>query len=100
MDDRANEISGLLVYNRLEAYSLRKQRELLPIFKHRNEILYLVETQAVTIVCGHTGCGKSTQIPQYLDETGWARDGRIIACTQVCCFSFFPFHIQVSSLKK
>jgi len=31
---------------------------------------------------GQTGCGKTTQLPQYLFEAGWAADGRVIACTQ------------------
>jgi len=46
-------------------------------------ISYSIETSHVTIVQGETGCGKSTQIPQYLMEAGWADGGRCIACTQV-----------------
>jgi ATP-dependent RNA helicase DDX35 len=34
------------------------------------------------IVVGQTGCGKTTQLPQYLLESGWAADGNVIACTQ------------------
>ena len=33
-------------------------------------------------VVGQTGCGKTTQLPQYLMEAGWASDGRVIGCTQ------------------
>ncbi|EJT98205.1 pre-mRNA splicing factor [Dacryopinax primogenitus] len=36
----------------------------------------------VLIVVGQTGCGKTTQLPQYLFETGWAGDSKVIACTQ------------------
>jgi len=36
----------------------------------------------VLIVVGQTGCGKTTQLPQYLHEAGWASDGNVIACTQ------------------
>ncbi|XP_010529181.1 PREDICTED: probable pre-mRNA-splicing factor ATP-dependent RNA helicase DEAH9 [Tarenaya hassleriana] len=62
--------------------SMEKQRQRLPVYKHRTEILYLVETHATTIVVGETGSGKTTQIPQYLREAGWADGGRVIACTQ------------------
>uniref|UniRef100_A0A6G3MMM2 RNA helicase n=1 Tax=Henneguya salminicola TaxID=69463 RepID=A0A6G3MMM2_HENSL len=31
---------------------------------------------------GQTGCGKSTQIPQYLHEAGWTKKGYMIAITQ------------------
>ncbi|EIN07584.1 P-loop containing nucleoside triphosphate hydrolase protein [Punctularia strigosozonata HHB-11173 SS5] len=64
------------------AYSIQAQRERLPIFKHREKLLYCVETFGVTIVVGQTGCGKTTQLPQYLYEAGWAADGNVIACTQ------------------
>lgn len=44
--------------------------------------MYLVENYPIVIVVGETGSGKTTQIPQYLDEYGWANDGKIIGCTQ------------------
>uniref|UniRef100_A0A0E0BYX8 RNA helicase n=1 Tax=Oryza meridionalis TaxID=40149 RepID=A0A0E0BYX8_9ORYZ len=62
--------------------SLERQRQLLPVYKYRKAILYLVERHATTIVVGETGSGKSTQIPQYLKEAGWAEGGRLIGCTQ------------------
>ena len=31
---------------------------------------------------GETGCGKSTQLPQYLHENGWSDGGREVVCTQ------------------
>ncbi|MED6195812.1 ATPdependent RNA helicase [Stylosanthes scabra] len=62
--------------------SMEKQRQRLPVYKYRTAILYLVETHATTIIVGETGSGKTTQIPQFLKDAGWASGGRLIACTQ------------------
>ncbi|PSS20318.1 hypothetical protein M430DRAFT_58167 [Amorphotheca resinae ATCC 22711] len=62
--------------------SLHKPASLLPIARHRQSLLYLIETYPVTIVVGQTGSGKTTQIPQYLEQAGWCSDGKVIAVTQ------------------
>lgn len=62
--------------------ALHKPSALLPIAKHRESILYLVETRQVLIVVGQTGSGKTTQIPQFLEKAGWCADGKVIAVTQ------------------
>ncbi|PNW76512.1 hypothetical protein CHLRE_11g467654v5 [Chlamydomonas reinhardtii] len=54
----------------------------LPVSKYRRQILWLVENHAVTIIVGETGSGKTTQVPQFLLEAGWAESGYAIACTQ------------------
>lgn len=38
----------------------------LPIIFHEREIMENIENNVVTIVCGETGSGKSTQIPQFI----------------------------------
>lgn len=63
--------------------SLHKPASLLPIARHRQNLLYLIETYPVTIVVGQTGSGKTTQIPQYLEQAGWCSSGKVIAVTQV-----------------
>lgn len=63
--------------------ALHKPAALLPIAKHREALLYLVETYPVLVVVGQTGSGKSTQIPQFLEHAGWCADGKIIGVTQV-----------------
>lgn len=61
---------------------LAQQRLLLPIHKHRRQILYAVENYHVVIIQGQTGSGKSTQLPQYLMENGWGDRGFTIVSTQ------------------
>jgi ATP-dependent RNA helicase DDX35 len=68
--------------------SLYKPASLLPIARHRDSLLYIVEQFRVTIVVGQTGSGKTTQLPQYLDQAGWTADGKVVAVTQVCCVNF------------
>ena len=50
------------------------ERQILPIAAHRTQILYSLEKYGVVVLVGETGCGKSTQLPQYLYENGWADD--------------------------
>lgn len=45
-----------------------KKRTKLPAFEKKQEILDLLAQHQVIIVSGDTGCGKSTQIPQYILE--------------------------------
>lgn len=80
--DRDQAATAATVYNAREHLALQDQRSRLPVYKHRKELLYLVETHATTLVVGETGSGKTTQIPQYLHEAGWTEGGRMVACTQ------------------
>lgn len=63
--------------------ALYKPSSLLPIAKHRQSLLYAIETFSVTVVVGQTGSGKTTQLPQFLDQAGWCADGKMIGVTQV-----------------
>ncbi|CAO3593191.1 unnamed protein product [Absidia cylindrospora] len=47
---------------------MKAKREELPIADYRQEILHLVQLHQVVIISGETGCGKSTQVPQFLAE--------------------------------
>lgn len=61
--------------------SIKQQRESLPVFKFRQQLLEAVAENQLMIVVGDTGSGKTTQLTQYLAEGGWANNG-IIGCTQ------------------
>lgn len=56
-------------------------RKLLPVYPYREEFLAAVKDHSVLIVVGETGSGKTTQLPQYLDEIGYSELGKI-GCTQ------------------
>lgn len=47
---------------------IRGVRAKLPAYKYRSELLQAINGSFVTIVCGQTGCGKSTQVPFQLFE--------------------------------
>ena len=42
----------------------------LPVYEKRDEIEYAIQNNQVTIICGETGSGKTTQIPQICLELG------------------------------
>nr|XP_026494581.1 putative ATP-dependent RNA helicase DHX57 [Vanessa tameamea] len=70
-------------YNRMMS-----DRRKLPAWQKRKEILEAINKSQVIVVSGETGCGKSTQVPQYiLDDwlSNYKNNGREhveIVCTQ------------------
>ncbi|KAL8852735.1 MAG: hypothetical protein Q9221_002365 [Calogaya cf. arnoldii] len=48
--------------------NMMRQRKNLPIWGFKNEILQTIFGHQIVIVCGETGCGKSTQVPSYILE--------------------------------
>eukprot|EP01065_Artemidia_motanka_P047983 TRINITY_DN7631_c0_g1_i1.p1 TRINITY_DN7631_c0_g1~~TRINITY_DN7631_c0_g1_i1.p1 ORF type:complete len:741 (+),score=195.30 TRINITY_DN7631_c0_g1_i1:59-2224(+) len=54
------------------------QRRSLPIAPHRRGLLYQIENQRVVLVTGDPGSGKTTQLPQFLVDSGWPS----VVCTQ------------------
>ena len=62
--------------------SLLEQREYLPIYQTKRQLLQVIRDNSIIIVVGETGSGKTTQLTQYLMEEGFARDGMMIGCTQ------------------
>jgi ATP-dependent RNA helicase DHX57 len=62
-----------------------RQRRGLPAASMRNDVIQGVNQNMVTIIMGSTGCGKSTQVPQFIleDAIQDSRGGRCnIICTQ------------------
>ncbi|KAL2178141.1 P-loop containing nucleoside triphosphate hydrolase protein [Thermothelomyces heterothallicus CBS 202.75] len=62
--------------------TIQEVRKSLPVYAYRDAFLDAVKEYQVLILVGETGSGKTTQIPQYLHEAGFTKDGMKIACTQ------------------
>mmetsp|Transcript_7895 Transcript_7895/g.12632 ORF Transcript_7895/g.12632 Transcript_7895/m.12632 type:complete len:705 (+) Transcript_7895:48-2162(+) len=52
-------------------------RDRLPVFSAKQTILDAFAANQVLIIVGETGSGKTTQIPQFLDEAGYSKTGAI-----------------------
>ena len=65
-----------------KASSIEDTRKSLPIFTFRDDLLKAISEYQVLIIVGETGSGKTTQIPQYLHEAGYTKDGLKVGCTQ------------------
>ena len=62
---------------------IQRQRDALPVRAFRDALLEATRTHQVVLVAGATGCGKTTQVPQYLIDDAWSHGrGAAIMCTQ------------------
>ena len=61
--------------------TIKEQREYLPVYSVRDELLTVIRDNKITIIVGETGSGKTTQLTQYLHEDGYSKEG-LIGCTQ------------------
>lgn len=64
-----------------QSKTLREQREYLPAFAVRDDLLRVIRDNQVVIVVGETGSGKTTQLTQFLYEDSYGERG-MIGCTQ------------------
>ncbi|XP_013775733.2 probable ATP-dependent RNA helicase DHX37 [Limulus polyphemus] len=56
---------------------IQAARLALPILAEEQVIMEAISENPVVILCGETGSGKTTQVPQFLYEGGYAREGLI-----------------------
>lgn len=61
---------------------INESRKQLPVIRQEHDIMYAIDNSLVTIICGETGSGKSTQIPQFIYEKGYTKTIGKIAITQ------------------
>uniref|UniRef100_H2ZDK7 Activating signal cointegrator 1 complex subunit 3 n=1 Tax=Ciona savignyi TaxID=51511 RepID=H2ZDK7_CIOSA len=57
--------------------AIQESRLALPILGEEQVIMEAINGNQVVIICGETGSGKTTQVPQFLYEAGYARAGMI-----------------------
>ncbi|WKY00534.1 hypothetical protein Q1695_014961 [Nippostrongylus brasiliensis] len=62
--------------------AIESKRSQLPIYSEEVPIMEVINENIVTVVCGETGSGKTTQIPQFLYEAGYASSGQLIGVTE------------------
>ncbi|XXG76536.1 hypothetical protein AAC387_Pa08g0866 [Persea americana] len=70
-----------LTFGQRSKLSIQEQRQSLPIYKLKKELIQAVHDNQVLVVIGETGSGKTTQVTQYLAEAGYTTRGKI-GCTQ------------------
>ncbi|XP_027490850.1 ATP-dependent RNA helicase DHX29 isoform X4 [Corapipo altera] len=87
--DADNLEPSRILFKKLQSSSkyekLLKERQELPVFKHRYSIIETLKKHRVLVVAGETGSGKSTQVPHFLLEDLLLDEGSKkcnIVCTQ------------------
>ncbi|XAR54513.1 RNA helicase [Bertholletia excelsa] len=58
-------------------------RRSLPAFKEKDRLLQAIAQNQVVVISGETGCGKTTQLPQYILESE-IESGRGAFCSIIC----------------
>ncbi|XP_058732332.1 probable pre-mRNA-splicing factor ATP-dependent RNA helicase DEAH5 [Vicia villosa] len=70
-----------ITFGQRSKLSIQEQRQSLPIYKLKKELIQAVLDNQTLVVIGETGSGKTTQVTQYLAEAGYTTRGKI-GCTQ------------------
>nr|CCA21364.1 PREDICTED: hypothetical protein isoform 1 [Albugo laibachii Nc14] len=81
-----------LSYGVVSNKSILDQRQSLPVFKLKRQLMKAIAENQVLVVIGETGSGKTTQMTQYMAEMGLTSKG-IVGCTQ-------PRRVAASSVAK
>ncbi|XP_037496022.1 DExH-box ATP-dependent RNA helicase DExH3, partial [Jatropha curcas] len=66
-----------------EGQKMAEFRRSLPAYKERDALLKAISENQVVVVSGETGCGKTTQLPQYILESE-IEAARGAACSIIC----------------
>ncbi|KAL3698708.1 hypothetical protein R1sor_012784 [Riccia sorocarpa] len=63
-------------------FEILEKRKTLPVWQQKDRFIDILTQNQIMIVIGDTGSGKTTQIPQFVVEAGYATDRKLVACTQ------------------
>ncbi|XP_020082069.1 DExH-box ATP-dependent RNA helicase DExH5, mitochondrial-like [Ananas comosus] len=66
-----------------EGVKMLKFRRSLPAFKEKERLLSAIARNQIIVISGETGCGKTTQLPQYVLESE-IESGRGAFCNIIC----------------
>ncbi|XP_061990007.1 DExH-box ATP-dependent RNA helicase DExH3 isoform X2 [Rosa rugosa] len=66
-----------------EGKKILEFRKSLPSFKENQRLLQAIAQNQVVVISGETGCGKTTQLPQYILESA-IESGRGAFCSIIC----------------
>ncbi|OMO75781.1 Double-stranded RNA-binding protein [Corchorus capsularis] len=66
-----------------EGKRMMEFRKSLPAFKEKERLLQAIARNQVIVISGETGCGKTTQLPQYILESE-IETGRGAFCSIIC----------------
>ena len=77
---------------------IQEGRLQLPILGEEHEIMNAINTNPISVICGQTGCGKTTQVPQFLYEAGYGDPGCVDHPGAVCVTQ--PRRVAVTSTAK
>ncbi|XP_028328850.1 ATP-dependent RNA helicase A isoform X2 [Gouania willdenowi] len=81
----SNDLQNDLMYQLEHDDNLQKMllaREQLPVKQFESEIMAALDSNPVVIIRGATGCGKTTQVPQYILDR-FIKEGRASDCNIV-----------------
>ncbi|RZC67410.1 hypothetical protein C5167_011093 [Papaver somniferum] len=71
----------LITYEQRLQLSIPELRRILPIYRWKENLVEAVKDNPVLVFYGEVGCGKTTQLTQYLAEADYATRGKIV-CAQ------------------
>src|SRR5260370_34134699 len=70
---------------------IQEKRVVLPVVAEEQPIVESVRFNPVVVICGETGSGKTTQVPQFLYEAGFGIPGSGEFCRTSECF-YLDYH--------